>query len=53
MALWEQCCDIYQDRNNAIGADHALAFYETNHQEMDDGADVLWPDVQPLYKLMK
>ncbi|MGM7680969.1 hypothetical protein ACSVDA_02325 [Cytobacillus sp. Hm23] len=42
MALREQCRGIYQDRNNANRSDEALKFYDTNHKEMDEGADVLW-----------
>lgn len=50
--LWEQCRLIYVDRDNPNRADDALAFYEKHREEMDEGARVLWPEVQPLWKLM-
>ena len=50
--LWEQCRLIYVDRENPNRADDARAFYEANRALMDEGARVLWPEVQPLWKLM-
>ncbi len=50
--LWEQCRQIYQDRENPNRLDHARAFYEENEAEMLRGSKVLWPEVQPLWKLM-
>lgn len=52
MDLWEECRLIYVDRENPNRSADALAFYHANKAEMDRGAQVLWPDVQPLYKLM-
>lgn len=52
MDLWEQCRQIYVDRNNPNRAADAEAFYLKHKSEMDKGARVLWPEVQPLYKLM-
>lgn len=51
--LWEECRLIYVDRDNPNRADDALAFYEQHRAEMDEGARVLWPEVQPLWKLME
>ncbi|MGF7045696.1 putative phage terminase large subunit-like protein [Paenibacillus sp. DS2015] len=51
MELWEQCRLIYVDRENELRAEDAKAFYEGNQAEMDEGAVVLWPDVQPIWKL--
>lgn len=50
--LWEQCRQIYVDRNNANRAEDARKFYEDNREAMDEGAAVLWPQVQSLYRLM-
>lgn len=52
MDLWEECRQIYIDRENADRAETAAEFYQKNQTEMDEGAVVLWPDVQPLWKLM-
>lgn len=50
--LWEQCRLIYVDRENPNRADDARKFYEENEAEMLEGATVLWPEGQPLWKLM-
>lgn len=50
--LWEQCRLIYVDRDNPNRKSDAEAFYAKHHEEMDKGAKVLWPEVQPLWKLM-
>lgn len=50
--LWEQFRKIYTDRENANRREDALAFYHENKEEMDRGSEVLWPEVQPLLKLM-
>ncbi|AYK09198.1 phage terminase large subunit [Brevibacillus laterosporus] len=50
--LWEQCRLIYTDRDNPNRAEDAKAFYIENKSEMDRGAVVLWPDVQPIWVLM-
>lgn len=51
--LWEECRLIYTDRENPNRAADAQAFYDTHKEEMGRGAVVLWPEVQPLFKLMK
>lgn len=50
--LWEQCRRIYTDRERKDSAKQAELFYVANRAEMDEGAVVLWPSVQPLFKLM-
>src|SRR5690606_22603235 len=52
MDLWEECRKIYVDREDPNRADEAAKFYAEHKTEMDEGARVLWPEVQPLYKLM-
>ncbi|MGG6477046.1 phage terminase large subunit [Paenibacillus sp. NRS-1775] len=52
MDLWEACRLVYTDRDNPNRAADAKALYELNRAEMDRGATVLWPEAQPLWKLM-
>ncbi|WP_309244783.1 phage terminase large subunit [Cohnella silvisoli] len=52
MDLWEACRLVYVDRDNPKRAEEAQALYELNRAEMERGAIVLWPDAQPLWKLM-
>lgn len=52
MDLWEACRLVYVDRDNPNRAADAKALYEMNRAEMDRGSIVLWPEVQPLWKLM-
>lgn len=48
--LWEQWEEIF--RNEVDGGEEAAeAFYQANAAEMERGAVVLWPAVQPLKKL--
>lgn len=51
--LWEQCRAIYLNADNPNRAEDAETFYLANKDEMDRGSSVLWPDVQPLWTLMK
>lgn len=51
-SLWEQCRELYTNRENPKRLDEAKAFYEENKEEMHRGSVVLWPEVQPLWKLM-
>jgi len=51
--LWEQLRSIYIERENPNRKADADAFYEANEAELLEGSRVLWPEVQPLYKLMK
>lgn len=54
MDLWEACRLIYKDpdRPKEDRIKDARALYELNREEMDRGAVVLWPEVQPIWKLM-
>ncbi|QSB03432.1 phage terminase large subunit [Methylomonas sp. EFPC1] len=59
MDMWEHWESIYTkpvvdetlEDKDQIEADARL-FYEANKAEMDAGAEVSWPDVRPLYRLM-
>lgn len=50
--LWEQCRLIYTDRENVNRKEEAEAFFAEHEAEMLRGSKVLWPEVQPLWKLM-
>lgn len=52
MDLWEECRQIYIDRENKDRYNDAKSFYESNKGEMDKGAKVLWPDGKSLWDLM-
>lgn len=48
MDLWEVFEEVYQNE----GEPAARAYYEANRAEMDTGAVVNWPSIQPLIQLM-
>jgi predicted phage terminase large subunit-like protein len=50
--LWEECRQIYQNREDPKASQNAELFYIANKEEMVKGSEVLWPSVQPLFKLM-
>src|SRR5690625_6277434 len=50
--LWEECRQIYIDRENKNRYQDAKAFYERNKAEMDRGAKVLWEEGKSLWDLM-
>lgn len=50
--LWEQCRLLYVNREEPNRAEVARQFYEDNFAEMNAEANVLWVEVQPLWKLM-
>lgn len=50
--LWEQCRLIYIDRDNKNRLDDAKEFFKQHESEMLLGSKVLWPEVQPIWKLM-
>lgn len=54
MDLWDQCKAVYLSDQIPINEreQKAREFYEANKAEMDEGAVVLWPEVQPLWKLL-
>ncbi|WP_457571298.1 phage terminase large subunit [Desulfovulcanus sp.] len=47
MDLWEKWERIWKEDNRA-----GEKFYEAYKEEMDKGAEVLWPEMEPLYSLM-
>lgn len=51
--LWEECRQIYIDRENENRGDEALKFYLDNEEDMLEGSKVLWEDGKPLWELMK
>ncbi len=50
--LWEQWRQIYTDLSNPEHQEDALAFFQTNEQEMLEGTEVLWEAKNSYYKLM-
>lgn len=48
MDLWERWEELYLNSSEA----DAKAFYDTNRAAMDAGAEVNWPEIEPLYALM-
>jgi predicted phage terminase large subunit-like protein len=50
--LWDNCRAIYLNTDDEESVANARAYYEANRAEMDRGAIVLWPSVQPLWTLM-
>lgn len=55
MDLWEACRLVYKDpdRPKEARAKDAVELYEANRAEMDRGVTVLWPEAQPIWRLMK
>ena len=51
-SLWHIWRNLYNDRNNPRREHDALQFYLKNKTEMDRGAELLWPEREPLYSLM-
>lgn len=52
--LWDECKSLYLDVETPKNEreENARRFYEANKVEMDEGAVVLWEEVQPLFKLL-
>lgn len=51
--MWEECRQIYIDRENPDRQAEADSYYRRNKEKLLEGSRVLWGDVQSLYKLMK
>ena len=51
--LWDQWEAIYCDLTDGKAKQVAREFYDRHRADMDDGAIVLWPDVEDLYALMQ
>lgn len=50
--LWKQWAEELRKWTEADPAELAQEFYRTHREEMDAGAEVLWPEHEPLYQLM-
>jgi predicted phage terminase large subunit-like protein len=53
MGLWHEWERIYCDLDSPISRDVARAFYQGRRASMDAGAELLWPEVEDLYALMR
>ncbi len=51
--LWAEWEEIYCDVENPTARSEASAFYRKNQSDMDRGVDLLWPEEEDLYTLMK
>lgn len=52
-SLWSEWEQLYCDVEHPNSQAKALQFYQKHRQAMDDGAELLWPDEEDLYTLMK
>jgi predicted phage terminase large subunit-like protein len=53
MELWQEWERIYSNRENKRAARDAWNFHRRHRAEMEVGAELLWPDEEDLYTLMK
>ncbi len=53
MSLWQQWEAIYCDTGTGGGPAIAREFYARHEQAMNAGAELLWPDEEDLYTLMR
>lgn len=51
--LWDEWKSIYTDLFNENRVEEAEAFFKANEAAMLEGTEVLWPEAEPYYKLMK
>jgi predicted phage terminase large subunit-like protein len=51
--IWEQWKTIYCNRDDDLRLEKADAFFEANKDEMLRGTQVLWPEKEPYYALIK
>mgnify|MGYP000844739075 FL=1 len=51
--LWEAWKKIYVNLDNSRRAEDALQFFKANEAAMLLGSEVLWPEKEPYYELMK
>jgi len=52
LALWEEWETLYANPENPQAKADARRFFEAHRAELEDGAVVLWPEVEDLYALM-
>lgn len=53
MSLWEEWEMLFRNPEDPYAVNTALNFYKERKHEMDYGAQVLWPEEEPLYELMR
>ncbi|MGC4005044.1 MAG: hypothetical protein QM811_18800 [Pirellulales bacterium] len=53
MDLWGAWETLYAAPDDPLAAEKANAFYETHRAELHRGAEVLWPEEEPLEVLMR
>lgn len=49
--LWEFCKSLWADLTDPDREETARRYYERNRDDMDRGAEVLWPEHEPLFDL--
>ena len=52
MSLWEAWAQQYRDLDNPDRRQTALRFFEQHREQMQRGAELLWPERDDLYSLM-
>jgi predicted phage terminase large subunit-like protein len=52
MSLWQEWESLYTDVAKPDYRERARRFYDEHRKAMDEGAVVLWPEVEGLYELM-
>ena len=52
MSLWQEWEMIYTDVDRSDAQVMARAYFEQHRQQMEAGAQVLWPELEDLYTLM-
>ena len=50
--LWRDWESLFKNSNDDASEQTAGRFYEAHQTEMHDGAELLWPEREPLYDLM-
>lgn len=50
--LWAAWEELLRDHRDPARLETAREFYESHRSDMEDGAEVLWPEREPLYELM-
>ncbi|MGC3972378.1 MAG: hypothetical protein QM775_35060 [Pirellulales bacterium] len=51
--LWDEWEQLYTDVRTPDAAAVAERFYQAHRAAMDEGAELLWPEEEPLYELMR
>lgn len=53
MELWSRWEELYCDRSDGRGTERARRFFEDHAAAMTAGAELLWPEKEGLYSLMR